>query len=806
MRAGTRLDFSLSDFCCPDFGRSMAIIMKNWSAYRKLYLSYACILLIPLVMAVFFYSYSYRVVQRQADASNSGLIRTLKETCDRELEYYGNALLQLGLDTTIQQLSTVHGNFKSNDYYKLYTLQREINDLQIAINRNGNYCNDITVYFRNNGKVVSTRGCMDLKMYCELYCFEDEDSIGWLEDYFSEYHVSGATRLEGTLKDGSSPLLLTMTNMKGDFGETSAMVGLWINMDALSKSMRLDTDENGMDWLLIDEKSRIMTRPGEFGQIGLDYDGLKEESDAELNYNEEKYILSVSPSKVFGWKYVLMMPEKMIGSSARRLRNFFTLSLLICLGVGFMAATQMARKSYDPIRALMDMFRKYDRENRQVENEYVYLKEKAMRLFEEHSEFQERLHESREVIRQYYLIDTMINPAGEQQNTPERNEICRKFARGGQNLVLLLKIREESGTEQASAEENSPAHTLSAAVGEREQENDGDRSNLQKFIVGNVFGEGISEAFDVEIAELGEASAALVNIRERNAGTAERLLEIIDNMQKFISDNFGFRVAVLAGEGHEGLAGLHRSYREAREAEAFLPLLDSDYISYREIRDTSNRNYKYSLSQEERIISAIRNNDRELAISCINGVLDVNFRQLKTSPAMRRCLLYDLAGTLMKAAQETGGRAGEELDLKVFSSNLSYQEIRDGFAGAVEEICRQPDTDTVNDYNSQLSGEIRRYIQENFGDPDLNVSQIGQHFHITPAYLSSIYKKCIGESLLRALNQTRIEAAERLLEEGVSVVETAERTGFRDSSTFIRAFKKATGATPGQLKNSRRNN
>ena len=96
------------------------------------------------------------------------------------------------------------------------------------------------------------------------------------------------------------------------------------------------------------------------------------------------------------------------------------------------------------------------------------------------------------------------------------------------------------------------------------------------------------------------------------------------------------------------------------------------------------------------------------------------------------------------------------------------------------------------------------YIQENYGDQNLNVSQIGEFFHMTPAYLSSVYKRCTGESLLQVLIQTRIEAAERLLADGVSVVETAERVGFRDSSTFIRTFKKSTGATPGQLKNNRR--
>lgn len=754
--------------------------MKNWSEYRKLYLSYACILLIPLVMAVFFYSYSYQVVQRQADVSNINLITTLKESCDRELEHYENVLLQLALDKTVQQLSNVHGDFTNENYYELYSLNRKLMDMQIAINQSGNFCNDITVYFKNNGKLVSTRGNMDLESYCELYCFEDAESIEWLRNYFSEYHVWRAARAKGELKDGSSPLLLTMTNMQGDFGETTAMIGLWIDMDALAGSLKLGSGENGMDWLLISEEDQIMSRPGEFEDMGIFYNGLEEGSDGELEYEGEKYILRTALSEVFDWKYVLLMPESGIGSSAKKLRNFFALCLLICLWAGFAAARRMTKKSYDPIKNLLDMFRKYDKENRKVDNEYVYLREKAMALFEEHSEFQQRLHQSLAIVRQYYLIDILINPFVEQErHTPERAEVCKKFDQG-YNRVLLLKIREENSAEGT------------------------DRNNLQKFIVGNVFGEGLSEAFSIEIAELGDASAVMMNFPQALPEMEGKLIEIIDSLQKFILDNFKFRVAVLVGEEHEGLGGVHLSYREAREAEAFLNLLDSDFISYHEIRDTSNRSYKYSMAQEERIITAIRNNDSQLAISCISGVLDMNFKQLKTSPVMRRCLLYDLMGTLMKAAQELGTKPGEELSTKGISANMSYQEVKERFESAVEKMCDQTDADTESDYNSQLCEEIQKYVQESFGDPDMNVSQIGQHFHITPAYLSSIYKKHTGESLLRMLNHTRIEAAERFLAEGVSVVETAERAGFRDSSTFIRAFKKATGATPGQLKNNRR--
>ncbi len=158
----------------------------------------------------------------------------------------------------------------------------------------------------------------------------------------------------------------------------------------------------------------------------------------------------------------------------------------------------------------------------------------------------------------------------------------------------------------------------------------------------------------------------------------------------------------------------------------------------------------------------------------------------------------------MKAAQEAEQPLGEELELKEISITMGYQEIKDKFAAAVEKMCRFSEVDASNDSNSQLCEEVHTYIQENYGDQNLNVSQIGEFFHMTPAYLSSVYKRCTGESLLQVLIQTRIEAAERLLADGVSVVETAERVGFRDSSTFIRAFKKSTGATPGQLKNNRR--
>jgi YesN/AraC family two-component response regulator len=76
----------------------------------------------------------------------------------------------------------------------------------------------------------------------------------------------------------------------------------------------------------------------------------------------------------------------------------------------------------------------------------------------------------------------------------------------------------------------------------------------------------------------------------------------------------------------------------------------------------------------------------------------------------------------------------------------------------------------------------------------------GLHFDITPAYISTLFKKQTGDSLLEYINSVRVKEAQKLLEQGISVVDTSQKVGFRNSGAFIRVFKKQTGVTPGQLR------
>ena len=75
---------------------------------------------------------------------------------------------------------------------------------------------------------------------------------------------------------------------------------------------------------------------------------------------------------------------------------------------------------------------------------------------------------------------------------------------------------------------------------------------------------------------------------------------------------------------------------------------------------------------------------------------------------------------------------------------------------------------------------------------------IADHFGLTLSTFSRRYKNAAGHGILDELHMVRLEAAKKLLEDGVSVSETAEKTGYVESRAMIRAFKRYEGMTPGQ--------
>ena len=88
---------------------------------------------------------------------------------------------------------------------------------------------------------------------------------------------------------------------------------------------------------------------------------------------------------------------------------------------------------------------------------------------------------------------------------------------------------------------------------------------------------------------------------------------------------------------------------------------------------------------------------------------------------------------------------------------------------------------------------IRKYLDENFTDPKLNLAFTAQHFGFSSSYLSRRFKQETGKNFVEYLTELRMNKAMKLAGEGVKMFRTSAEVGIPDPNYFGRCFKKHTG-------------
>lgn len=90
-----------------------------------------------------------------------------------------------------------------------------------------------------------------------------------------------------------------------------------------------------------------------------------------------------------------------------------------------------------------------------------------------------------------------------------------------------------------------------------------------------------------------------------------------------------------------------------------------------------------------------------------------------------------------------------------------------------------------------------------YRDPNLSLWTLAGHVGASPNYISQTLNEVIGESFFDFVNRHRIAEAKRLLSDsGETVLAIAYEAGFNSRSSFYTAFKRVTGRTPSEYRNS----
>lgn len=104
-------------------------------------------------------------------------------------------------------------------------------------------------------------------------------------------------------------------------------------------------------------------------------------------------------------------------------------------------------------------------------------------------------------------------------------------------------------------------------------------------------------------------------------------------------------------------------------------------------------------------------------------------------------------------------------------------------------------------YKQIVADNTLSYLSRHYAQ-DIRCEQLAERAYLSLSYFNKLFKEVTGSSVIKTLQNIRIEEACKLLQNShLPVTEIAEKVGYSDIKHFYRLFRQIKNTTPGKYKN-----
>jgi YesN/AraC family two-component response regulator len=270
----------------------------------------------------------------------------------------------------------------------------------------------------------------------------------------------------------------------------------------------------------------------------------------------------------------------------------------------------------------------------------------------------------------------------------------------------------------------------------------------------------------------------------------------IDSLKFIIERNFSdAEIAATARSGREAVEKAREHIPDILFMDIHMPGING-LEAIREIRKLNSRIAVIVLTAFDQF---------EYAKDAINlGVMEYLLKPVN------RARVVEVVGRAMELIREEQEKQQKEQELReklkyAEESLKALQNLKDG--GAVQGT-DAPEPGSEEDPEGYKAGALIRrakdYIKANFSKT-ITLEDVAREIHVSPQYLSKLFKEETGENFIEYLTCIRIRNAKSLLEgDELSIKEICYSIGYSDPNYFSRIFKKIVGLTPTEYKEDQR--
>lgn len=318
---------------------------------------------------------------------------------------------------------------------------------------------------------------------------------------------------------------------------------------------------------------------------------------------------------------------------------------------------------------------------------------------------------------------------------------------------------------------------------------------LLRFVVKNIF----RDYGDCSTVRLKEKIVCLYS--SKSEYEIDDVCEYSRLIIKVVSKELSHKMRCGVGSISDGLGEISHSYCRA---EAALELADSrgqELCDYREVNDTKNTQSDYTrlIESKYHFLNLVKSGEFESARSCLEQMLQRKNADIQ-GEFLPLCCYEVLSAFSEHIFAQLGNMPERRAELGVRIEQVLYFRDADILRRSALEIFDS----TVSLMNEMDSGRddfldnIFEIVEHEYSNPDLSVAYIADAVGQNSRTLSAKFIKKTGKGLLDYIHSVRIDHAKKLLmENGKTVQEVSELTGYENPNTFIRVFKRYCGITPG---------
>lgn len=287
-------------------------------------------------------------------------------------------------------------------------------------------------------------------------------------------------------------------------------------------------------------------------------------------------------------------------------------------------------------------------------------------------------------------------------------------------------------------------------------------------------------------------------------GIADRFASFTTALQRiadFAYLEFDLNCVVGISDIRKAATAFHGAYLEAAlTTDTVLYALSQNVAFFAEmVRD----DFIFPADAEKKVIAAFGTDENELM-----QMMDGFFSECQVKSINCKKHLQDMAVTLIYDLAQAGVEQNATPDGIYQGANSAAQAILKckNLADIKSVLIRFVSLLEKPADKSSKSSIIRNaigYIRKNYRRK-ISLESLSEHLHVSPSYFSMLFKQHTGYSLIEYLNRFRIEKAKALLNDPeLKAYEIGNLVGFQDEKYFYLLFKRYTGLTATQFRDSR---